>query len=492
MGATLPELEPAARVGRYQLVSPIGAGGMGKVWVALDTGAPARRLVALKTALSVGDADRDFWAMLADEAALASRVQHPNVCATHELGEAAGLHFLVMEWSDGASLRDLLDASPGKRIAPELGAYIASCVAAGLHAAHELTDDAGHPLGVVHRDVSPQNVLISLRGHVRLADFGVAKARGQLHRPTETGEVKGKLSYMAPEQITSKIVDRRADVFALGCVLYEATLGVRPFHGADAMATMYKILEEAVRLPRGIDEAYPEGLQKVLERALTKDPDQRYQTAEELRLGLLEYLSSTRRLIGEKQVAETLSGALGDKLRARNAAIVASAEQLRRGETDPAKIKSPPPPAPSKTLTPEGGVERSITQARRLGARNRVAKVTAAALLVAGATFALLRLGSPEPDVPETGRAEPSSPAAAGAMVVSAPVPEPLPMPAALPPGAIASASGSALAASAPASPISRGGRRGRPTTTPAVAPAPKPSGRAPRPIDPSNPFAKP
>jgi serine/threonine-protein kinase len=486
MGTTLPELEPAARVGRYQLVSPIGAGGMGKVWVALDTGAPARRLVALKTALS-GDADRDFWAMLADEAALASRVQHPNVCATHELGQAAGLHFLVMDWSDGASLRDLLDASPGKRIAPELGAFIASCVAAGLHAAHELTDDAGQPLGVVHRDVSPQNVLISLRGHVRLADFGVAKARGQLHRPTETGEVKGKLSYMAPEQITSKVVDRRADVFALGCVLYEATLGVRPFHGADAMATMYKILEEAVRLPRGIDAAYPEGLQKVLERALTKDPDQRYQTAEELRLGLLEYLSSTRRVIGEKQVAEALGGALGDKLRARNAAIVASAEQLRSGETDPSKIKSPPPPAPPKTLTPEGGVERSITHARRSSAQSRAAKAAAAAVVVVVTTFALSRLSGPEPDV-DAARGEPSSAPAAGAAIAPAPVPDPVPL---TPPAASVAPPGASSAVPVAATPRT-GGRRGRPATAPAIAPAPKPSGRAPRPIDPSNPFAKP
>src|SRR3954471_24883684 len=163
-----------------------------------------------------------------------------------------------MEWSDGASLRDVLDAAPAKRIPAELAAFIGANVAAGLHAAHELADDDGHPLGVVHRDVSPQNVLVSLRGHVRLADFGVAKARGQQHRPTETGEVKGKLSYMAPEQITSKLIDRRADVFALGCVLYESTLGVRPFHGSDAMATMYKILEAPLTPPRSVEPDFPE------------------------------------------------------------------------------------------------------------------------------------------------------------------------------------------------------------------------------------------
>jgi eukaryotic-like serine/threonine-protein kinase len=488
----LPELEPAVRIGRYQLVSAIGAGGMGKVWVALDTAAPAQRLVALKTALAGGAADRDFWAMLSDEAALASRIQHQNVCATYELGQQDGVHFLVMEWSDGASLRDLLDASPGKRIAPDLGAYIAACVAAGLHAAHELADDEGHPLNVVHRDVSPQNVLISLRGHVRLADFGVAKARGQLHRPTETGEVKGKLSYMAPEQIASKNIDRRADVFALGCVLYEATLGVRPFHGPDAMATMYKILEEAVQLPRGVDPAFPEGLQKVLERALVKDPDLRFQTADEFRAALIEYLGSTKRFIADKHVAESLSGALGEQLRTRNKAIVASAEQLRRGETDPANIKSPPPPPPTKTLTPEGGVERTITAARHAkSARWRVGLGVTALVMALGATLFLGRDRSRELPAAAAGTSAGTTlpgPAMslAPVQVASGAVPtEP-------PPSA---APASPPNASAP-EPV-RGPRTTRPSVrpplpTPISSGASKAPARAPRPIDQSNPFAKP
>ena len=396
-----------------------------------------------------------------------------------------------MEWSNGASLRDLLDASPRKRIAPDLGAYIAACVAAGLHAAHELADDEGHPLGVVHRDVSPQNVLISLRGHVRLADFGVAKARGQLHRPTETGEVKGKLSYMAPEQIASKNIDRRADVFALGCVLYEATLGVRPFHGPDAMATMYKILEQAVQLPRGVDPAFPEGLQKVLERALVKDPDLRYQTADDFRAALIEYLGSTKRFIADKHVAELLNEALGEQLRARNQVIVASAEQLRRGETDPANIKSPPPPAPTKTLTPEGGVERTIRDARRAkSARWRVGLGLAASVMALGAATLLVRDRSRELPAAAGASAGSAVPGPAVSVVPAqitsvAPSTEPPPnAPPASPPNAIASA------------PV-RGPRTTRPPVrpplpTPVSSGAPKTPARAPRPIDQSNPFAKP
>lgn len=493
----MTELGPASKIGRYQLVAPIGAGGMGRVWVALDTAAPTLRLVAIKTTLANGPVSQDFWNLLSDEASLASRINHPNVCATYELGEESGTHFLVMEWSDGASLRDLLDAAPNKRVSHELAAFIGANVAAGLHAAHEITDDDGHPLGVVHRDVSPQNVLVSLRGHVRLADFGVAKARGQQHKATETGEVKGKLSYMAPEQVTSKSIDRRADVFALGCVLYEACLGVRPFHGADALATMYKILEEPLTPPRALDPAFPEALEAVLLKALAKAPEARYATAEELRAALMEYLSSTRRFVADKHVAELLNGTLGEDLRERNRAILATGEQLRKGELDPRRLRSPRPPAPTQSLTPEGGVERSVTQAlrARAPARARSLWLGAGVLLIAVALGLGLRGlrpsstpvavppagGQPPPSLGEAtppARTADSSPNAnAGSPIASAVVPTQSPEPA-LPVRAVPGARVRPLprAHSSAASPV-----------TPA-----KPPGKTPRAIDRDNPFASP
>jgi eukaryotic-like serine/threonine-protein kinase len=482
------ELGPASKIGRYQLVAPIGAGGMGRVWVALDTAAPTLRLVAIKTTLAGAGTPRDFWAMLSDEASLASRINHPNVCATYELGEEDGTHFLVMEWSDGASLRDVLDSAPNKRIPCELAAYIGASVAAGLHAAHELSDDLGHSLNVVHRDVSPQNVLVSLRGHVRLADFGVAKARGQQHRATETGEVKGKLSYMAPEQVTSKAIDRRADVFALGCLLYEACLGVRPFHGADALATMYKILEEALTPPRALEPAFPEALEAVLLKALAKDPDARYATAEDLRAALMDYLSSTRRFFADKHVAQLLNGTLGEGLRERNRAILATGEQLRKGETDPRRLRSPPPPEPTRTLTPEGGVERSVTQAlqAREPARGRLLWLGAGALLVA-ALLGLRGLWTGhEPAAAPNAGSQPAETAVAAAL--------PLVTASSIPSAAsILPEASTKLSEPAPHSPA---GSRGRlqPRTSPTVAPtAPsKLPGKKPRPIDRDNPFASP
>jgi eukaryotic-like serine/threonine-protein kinase len=461
---------------------------MGRVWVALDAGAPTLRLVALKTTLGGSDAGggAEFGAVLADEAALAARINHPNVCATLEMGRDGAAHFLVMDWSDGASLRDVLNASPNQRIAPELAAFIGASVAAGLHAAHELTDEQDHLLGVVHRDVSPQNILISMRGHVRLADFGVAKARGQLHRPTETGEVKGKLSYMAPEQVTSKVIDRRADIFALGCVIYEAALGVRPFHGADALATMYKILEEDLTPPRGVDSGFPAELEAVLLKALAKDPNERYQTAEELAGALLEYLAATRRAHGEKQVAELLGGAFGARLQERNRMIYTAAQQLLRGEI----VATPASPLPSQTLTPDGGMERSAAVIRKDSRPRRpMAVLAGVAALGALLVFAVWSMnGRQRVDSVKPPLAATPAPAAAPSPVVSVtPEVEPVPIvalpPVEAPPSAIPT-------------PPRRGGSRAATRPTPASSSSldgtalPKPSTKKPRPIDRDNPFA--
>jgi serine/threonine-protein kinase len=399
-----------------------------------------------------------------------------------------------MDWSDGASLRDVLNGLPGKKMTPELAAHVCAGVAAGLHAAHELVDEQGHSLGVVHRDVSPQNVLVSTRGQVRLADFGVAKSRGQLHKATETGEVKGKLSYMAPEQVTSKNIDRRADIFALGCVLYEAALGVRPFHGADALATMYKILEEELTPPRAHDPAFPEELSRVLVKALAKDPSERYQTAEELREALVEYLSSTGKFFGDKQVVEVLSATLGPELAERNRAIRSTAERLRRGEKVSPR-ESPPPPRPHETLTPEGGVERTVTalHQNRRQAWTRLVVAALGAVAVAAAVWGLS---------PKNG----SQPVVAASPVTSAPLPS---IPAAVVSPPAASVDGSAPIVTAPEpSSAASGASPGRPRPTGArvtarppssassptsAAPQPdKTAGRRPRPIDKDNIFATP
>ena len=244
---------------------------MGRVWVAREEN--TGRLFALKTTLGNEKAAGEYWNVLLDEARLAAQVQHRGVCTIHafEIDEQLGIPYLVMDFSDGGSLYELLDACAGHRLDPVLAVSITAQLCDALQVAHDLCDEHGALLGVVHRDVSPQNILISASGHVQLTDFGVAKARGRLHAPTATGEIKGKLSYMAPEQVTQKDVDRRADVFALGCVLYEATVGERPFHGNDAVATLYQLLEQPLVLPSARLPGYPPDLEEIVRKALERD-----------------------------------------------------------------------------------------------------------------------------------------------------------------------------------------------------------------------------
>ncbi len=315
-------LKPGDTLGRFQLLVPIGAGGMGRVWVAREQGLTARpRLIAIKTALAEEAASEDYWKVLLDEARIASQIQHPNVCAIHALDRERGVVYLVMDWSDGGSLREVLDATGENRIPATVAARLVAHVCAGLQAAHDLVGEDGVALGVVHRDVSPQNILLSANGQVKLTDFGVAKARGQIHAPTQTGEVKGKLSYMAPEQVTTRDVDRRADVFALGCVLYEATVGERPFHGDDALSTLYQLLERPVQAPSSKRADYPPGLERIVLKALERDPEARYQTAEEMGRALQMWLASERTMVTDTDMAELVRSTLGDRIAERAKAV---------------------------------------------------------------------------------------------------------------------------------------------------------------------------
>ncbi|MGC4066963.1 MAG: protein kinase [Polyangiaceae bacterium] len=338
-------------LGTYQLLMPVGAGGMGRVWAARRLNSPTTQFVAVKTALEELSGDEEFERVFVDEARIASSIVHPNVCTIYEMGSEGSIPYLVMEWVNGGSLHDILSATPGRRIDMFLAVRIVASVCAGLHAAHELRDLDGTPIHVVHRDVSPQNILISEHGHVKIADFGVARAKGQLHRPTVTGEFKGKLSYMAPEQLTTKNFDRRADIFALGCVLYQATTGQRPFHGGDALETMYKLLETECEPPSKLVESYPPDLEAIVLKALSKQVETRYQTAEELEHVLERYLTSTNRLVTDRDVAQLVVGTLGPIISRRSEDLKAA---LTQTEAKPAARRQNAGPAPASSSTAQG------------------------------------------------------------------------------------------------------------------------------------------
>jgi serine/threonine-protein kinase len=382
---------------------------MGRVWAAREGATGLKpRLVAIKTALAEDGATEGFWKVLFDEGRIASQVTHPNVCSIHAVERERGIVYLVMDWSDGGSLRELLDSMPHHRLDFPMAARVVARVCSGLHAVHELLGEDGEPLGVVHRDVSPQNVLISSTGQIRITDFGVAKARGQVHAPTQTGEVKGKIAYMAPEQVTTKDIDRRADVFALGCVLYEATTGQRPFSGTDALATLYALLEQPLIPPSQRMAGYPPSLEGIVLRALERNPDDRFQTAEELGRSLEGWLVQEKVSVSDANVASALMATLGDRIRLRGQEI----EDAVSGIDAPTVVRIAPSEAQSDTAgmaTLGGSATPMPHQLPVRSSKRNLVFALGAGVLLAGGAFALSRSSAgPERPVAESARPVPA------------------------------------------------------------------------------------
>ncbi len=278
-------LSAGARLGKYEIVARIRSGGMASLYLGRHSGAAGfARLVAIKVVHPHLAEDPSFVKMFIDEARLSARIEGPHVVHIEELGEANGTFFLVMEYVHGCALSQLLRAL-GKRhirMTPELATQIAIQIADGLHAAHQTADDQGVLLGVVHRDVSPQNVLIAYRGHVKLIDFGIAKARNST-RQTTTGSIRGKLSYMPPEQAYGKPVDARADIYALGIILWEMLTMRRLFDGSGELAVLDQVRTPKVVAPSTLVEGIPATLDAAVMAALSPERDGRPATASDFR-----------------------------------------------------------------------------------------------------------------------------------------------------------------------------------------------------------------
>jgi len=306
-------VQAGQRIGRYRLLFPIAAGGMAEVWAAKPEGSGISRAVALKLVRPEFAIEAEYARMFIDEAVIASAIRHPNICETYELGRDENLLFMVMEWVAGDTLSGLMRGAALTPLPLEIAVRICAEACAGLHAAHEANDGDGNNLGIVHRDVSPPNILVSVNGHVKVSDFGIAKAANQLHARTRTGEIKGKLAYIPPEQVLGHGIDRRVDVYAMGCVLYVCTLGRRPFgSGGEALG---KIVRGAYRKPRELEADYPEELERIVMRALASDREQRYQTAEEMRFELEQWLLTRPRPTQHGDVARLVRERISDDRR---------------------------------------------------------------------------------------------------------------------------------------------------------------------------------
>ncbi len=303
---------PFERLGDYEVLAPIAEGGMASVWLGRK-GGQAASFAALKVIRAEHARNGEFVTMLLDEAAIASRLSHPNIVAIRGFGGARDggqPPFVAMELLRGHTLLESVQAmhARGKRLPPEIVAWLGARIADALHYAHELTDDAGAPLHVVHRDVNPANVFLTTEGVPKLIDFGLAKARDRI-TATAIGVVKGKLAYLAPEQARGAPANRRADVFALGVTLWELSLDRRLFHEDTDVQTVRKVMEAEVPNPRTLEASYPPELAQTLLRALAKDPEQRWPTAAALRDGLDAFAKSRLPDVGPANLRPLLTEA---------------------------------------------------------------------------------------------------------------------------------------------------------------------------------------
>ncbi len=293
---------------------------MATLYLGRSVDAPEEPLSAIKVIHPHMSEDWQFVRMFVDEALISVRLRHPNVVRVDELGEEDDVYYLVMEYVHGCSLAQLLRAmaTEGRRMRPDIALWIAREVAAGLHAAHEMTGHDGALLGVVHRDVSPQNVLLSSHGQVKLLDFGIAKARDRADR-TETGVIKGKLRYMAPEQATGRDIDRRVDIYALGVVLWEMLTMRRYIEARNDAEVLRKVQSPDLVPPSFRAEGIDSRIDDVVLEALAVSPERRSPTAAALAQRLNEALDASA--VGPPEVAELLRLFAAEELRTARATL---------------------------------------------------------------------------------------------------------------------------------------------------------------------------
>jgi serine/threonine-protein kinase len=312
-------------LGRYALYDEIASGGMATVHYGRLLGAVGfSRTVAIKRLHPHYAKDPEFVSMFLDEARLAARIRHPNVVQTLDVVALDGELFLVMEYVQGESLHRISNAAhrDEQRAPLNVTSAIVCGLLHGLHAAHEATNDRGEPLNIVHRDVSPQNVLVGTDGSVRVIDFGVAKAAGRMHT-TQDGNIKGKLSYMSPEQLHAQKLDRRSDIFAAGIVLWESLTGQRLFKSETEGATLKRVLDHPIDPPSRVVAGIPKQLDEVALRALQRTPSKRFHTAREMALALESCVPPA----SPTRVAAWLEDVVGESLSARARTLARIEEQ---------------------------------------------------------------------------------------------------------------------------------------------------------------------
>lgn len=398
-------LQPYRIIGRYALYDEIASGGMATVYFGRLLGPVGfSRTVAIKCLHPQFAKDPAFVSMFLDEARLAARIQHPNVVSTLDVVQTDGELFLVMEYVQGESLSRLIRRVQKMqgRIPPKVALSIASGALYGLHAAHEARSERGEPLGIVHRDISPQNVMVGVDGGARVLDFGVAKAAGRL-QTTNDGQLKGKVAYMAPEQILGQAVDRRTDIYAASVVLWEALTGRRMFEAENPASLMNQILESRPEMPSRCAPGIPQAIDSIVMRGLSREPRIRFSTAREMAMAI----EAVAAIATTREVGDWVSATAGDALqfRAEKLAEIESVSSIVPMEVLAAA--PPRPPLTSASSIPSDasqgtGLSLSTTGfASRVRSGNKtffiIGGVALGGLLVGIVAALILTSGQPQP-----------------------------------------------------------------------------------------------
>jgi serine/threonine-protein kinase len=306
---------------RYRVLKRLASGGMAEVFVAESAGIEGfRKQVAIKRVLPQLSRNNQFIDMFLDEARLCARLAHSNVVSVFDIGVGDNTYFIVMEYVDGADLKQVIEYQKklGRPMPVESAVFIATKICQGLAYAHDLATPEGESLDIVHRDVTPANVLITRFGEVKIVDFGLAKASSQL-AASDQGVIKGKFGYLAPETVMELPVDRRVDVFAAGIILWEMLSGRRLFLGDSDYQTV-RLVRDAVIPPLGpINPSVPPELEEILRTALARDRDVRYQTARDFGRDLIRFLFHYGRPVSEYDVGEIVQGAAGGPVKQTSA-----------------------------------------------------------------------------------------------------------------------------------------------------------------------------
>ncbi len=399
-------LRPGTTLGRYKVLRHLASGGMAELYLARAKGIEGfEKTVVLKQILAEFSHNDRFVQMFLDEARLAAMLHHPNIVQVFDIASSDDGYFFTMEWIHGHDARRIQKRAIelGRPLPLECALAIVIGAASGLHHAHEMRDDRGRWLGIVHRDVSPSNILVTFDGGVKVADFGIAKAATQQSAETRTGTLKGKISYMSPEQCRTETLDRRSDVFALGIVLHELTTGRRLYTGDGDFQIMESIVHRDATRPSSIIPDYPPALEQIVMTALSRNRDTRTPTAAALQRDLEKFAREEKLAVSSLELASLMRELFGEETftpppdSPAHALEPESATRPTKRDSDPLLVTSAERPSsrPAVDIEPRPTAIGTSERTRPVPAKRRTSVWIATATALGVATTAGLLIARP-------------------------------------------------------------------------------------------------